>query len=46
MVQRGGGRIDPDRLDLIDGLQSLAAFGRPAVRSRISPPRPTKGSVE
>ena len=46
MVQRGGGRIDPDRLDLIDGLQTLATFGQPAVRSRIFPPRPTKGRVE
>jgi hypothetical protein len=46
MVQRGGGRIDPDRLDLIDGLQTCATFGQPAVRSRISPPRPTKGRVE
>jgi hypothetical protein len=46
MVQRGGGRIDPDRPDLIDGLQTLATFGQPAARSRISPPRPTKGRVE
>jgi hypothetical protein len=46
MVGRRVGRIDADRLDLINRAQDTLTFGQPTMRSRISPPGRTKGSVE
>ena len=38
VVGRGVGRIDAERFDSIDQLQTRSTFGQPDRRKRISPP--------
>ena len=45
VIRRDVAGIDAERFHRVDGRSTCSTFGQPSIRSRISPPGRTNGSV-